>query len=136
MTTKEYLSRYNKLNTEINSLCSELSTLRALLYQTGSSRIDGQPKTKHRHSAAQYEALVDKLVTAEADVNAKIDAAVDVRNEIAATIDAVENITYRTLLRYRYICCYKWDRKAVKMHRELRWIYRLHGQALQKIILN
>lgn len=133
MTIKEYLSRYRKMNDEINSLCADLSQLRAMLYQTRGGQLDGMPHGRKYKTGANYEAIVDKIADAEEEINKKIDTAVDIRNEISAVIGGIEDDTLRQLLRYRYICCYTWEQTAAAINKSYQWTWVLHDRALKKI---
>lgn len=133
LTAKEYLSQYRKLNIEINSLSAELSQIRDLIYQTKGERVAGKSRGRNYKSGAVFEDLLARIEIISERINAKIDAAVKIRDEISAAIDRVENEILRTLLRYRYICCYTWERIAVELNYTERNVCYLHGKALQVI---
>jgi len=45
----------------------------------------------------------------------------------------VESPELQTLLELRYLCFKTWEQIAVELHFDLRWVYRLHGRALDEI---
>lgn len=55
--------------------------------------------------------------------------------EIENTIHSVGDDVLEEVLELRYLHYMLWEDIAEKMHRDLRWIYRLHGKALAKIKL-
>ena len=60
---------------------------------------------------------------------------VRLRREIEDVIAAVPDGRLRMLLRYRYIDGMTWERIAVNMCMDARWIRRLHGRALSVLTL-
>lgn len=60
---------------------------------------------------------------------------VRLRREIEDVIAAVPDVRLRMLLRYRYIDGMTWERIAVNMCMDARWIRRLHGRALSVLTL-
>lgn len=55
------------------------------------------------------------------------------QDEVTETIDAVEDIRYRILLRLRYLCGMTWEKIAEMMHADLRTVYRWHEHALNVV---
>lgn len=53
--------------------------------------------------------------------------------QIDDAIHAIGDETLTEVLERRYLLYQKWEDIAHDMHRDLRWIYRLHGKALAKI---
>lgn len=130
MTVKEYLREYENLNKEINALVSEKIRLRALAESIGSSLGGGGNPNK---GAAKFEKIIDKMDELETKINNKIDELILRREKINAAIEAVENTTLRSVLRYRYIDGYSFERIAVEMNYSWRHILRLHGDALSAL---
>ena len=56
---------------------------------------------------------------------------VDLKKEIMGVIKAVENPEYQTLLEKRYLCFLSWEKIAVDMGYDLRYIHKLHTRALE-----
>lgn len=132
MTTKEYLSQYIELGREVNALCVELGRLRDLMRQTGGS-VDGMPHAKKYKAEAQFEGVVDKYVDLEHKLAEKMEQLLDTQKQIHDLIETVEDPTLRTILRYRYINGWTWERIALEMHYSYMHVCRLHGLALQKV---
>lgn len=130
MTTKEYLNRYRELDASINSLCDELAHWRAIATRiTPPDRHEGGNTTP----SDKVGRAVAKIIDLENRINTEIDILVDMRDDIRAKISAVDDARLRQILAMRYINFKRWEDIADAMHTDLRWIYRLHGKALQKI---
>lgn len=76
---------------------------------------------------------VAKIVDLQAEINADIDALVDLKREILETIKGLENVEYQTILERRYLCFETWEKIAAEMGYDLRWLFRLHGKALDAV---
>lgn len=129
MTAKEYLSQYAALDAEINCKLEQLAKLRALstsIPAPSGGGSSGSPSDRTGNITA-------KIIDMENEINAKIDRLVDLQKEIEAIIEAVEDSRYRTILTERYINRKKWEDIADILHIDLRWLYVLHGRALNEI---
>lgn len=126
MTKKEYLSQVYKMDKRIRILQGKVEKLRASLeYHSpslesggGGGSPDKMPDTiskimeYEQHAAQLQAAYVDKYI------------------EIDRAIHSVEDTTLREVLERRYLLYQKWEQIAAEMHKDIRWIYRLHGRAL------
>ena len=131
MTTKEWLSRAKKMDSEINRLLEEQS--KALTTATGSTApIAGEKvQTSRRNSSeskflnyAEYSELIDK----------SIDELYAIKKEILSAINQVEDGTLRELLEARYLQNKTWEKIAIEMHYSFKHIVHvLHPKALSKI---
>ena len=64
------------------------------------------------------------------------DRLVTLRRNIGTAIDSVSDARLRELLRLRYIEGLTWGKLTVVMgYDDLRWIYRLHGRALEQLTI-
>lgn len=134
MTVKEYLSQYRRLNTEIDSLAAECERLRSLAEKTGGSIIDGTLGKKTRDdNGASFERIAEQMIELEKEIQMKINTLLSIRSNINKAIDSVPDETLRSLLRYRYICGYTFERIAVEMNYSYKQICRKHGNALSLI---
>lgn len=126
MTKKEYLMQVYKMDRRIRILQGKVEKLRAgLEYHSpslesggGGGSPDKMPDTLSKimeyeqHAAQLQAAYVDKYI------------------EIDRAIHSVEDGTLREVLERRYLLYQKWEQIAQEMHKDIRWIYRLHGRAL------
>ena len=77
-------------------------------------------------------ACVEKIWELERELNAKLSDIVEQRQDIERAIEALPD-NQKQLMRYRYIDGMKWEKVAVEMNMEYRWVLRIHGRALQEI---
>ena len=129
MTAKEYLSRYRRLNAYIDCKVEEVAQLRDL-----ATRLTPTKMFDHNgNTTDKVGRTVAKIVDLENEINSQIDELIIIREEIVKTIEQVQDERLRAILMKRYINGDKWEQIAVDMSIDLRFIYRLHGRALQKI---
>ena len=135
MTNKEkkaYLGRYLELVAEEKELLEEIAywMSRAQKVTTAWSIVPGG---KGRSDKIQNGAI--KLDELHEMLKDKADNLAQIRIEIERAIGTVEDGTQRRLLRLRYIQGMTWEQIAVRMDYSYVHICRLHGQALEKIVL-
>ncbi|MCR5479806.1 MAG: hypothetical protein K6F27_08100 [Ruminococcus sp.] len=132
MTKKEYLMQVYKMDRRIRILQGKVEKLRASLeYHSpslesggGGGNPDKMPDSLSK--IMEYEQHAAQLQT----------EFVDKYTEIDKVIHSVEDDTLREVLERRYLLYQKWEQIAQEMHRDLRWVYRLHGKALNCIKVN
>lgn len=90
------------------------------------------PRNPNRASSTMADA-VGKIIDLQNEINRDIDRLVDLKREIVTVIKAIENPEYQTLLEKRYLCFLTWEKIAVDMGYDLRWLYRIHKRALDEI---
>ena len=130
MTTKAYLSQARLLDARIDSKLEQVERLRSLSERV-TTTLSFSPKGAGGANRTEY--CIERIWQLEKEVTEDIDRLVDMKSGIRGAIERVENDKYRLLLEYRYLCGYTWEKIAEKMALELRWVYRIHGAALQKI---
>ena len=129
MTPKEYLMQIYDLNKEINSKLSERQEIMSTLVKaTDTSRENIYTLDVGRPT----EDTVIRLMRYNDQANEYIDELAALKIQIAEEIMQLENSNHRMVLRERYIKCKKWEEVAVEQGYDLRWIYRLHGNALKE----
>jgi hypothetical protein len=131
MSTKDYLSQAYRIDQRINSKLAQVMSLRDLLGKA-TGTLSGAPKaaTPNPHS---MEDTIAKMVDLESEINDDIDALVDLKTEIMHRIKRVENTEYQTILELRYLCFKRWEVIAVELGYDLRYVYKLHDQALDAL---
>ena len=132
MNAKEYLSQAYRIDQRINSKLEQVMSLRALLGKA-TGTLTGAPKaaTPNPHS---MEDTICKMVDMENEINADIDMLVDLKTEIMTCIKAVGNPEYQTLLELRYLCFKRWEDVSAELGYDLRYVYKLHDQALESCV--
>ena len=130
MTVKEYLGQAYRIDQRINSKLEQVGSLRALAAKA-TSTISDMPHSGSR-DVQSMEGIIVKIIDLENEINADIDTLVDLKREIVGIIKAVDNPEYQTLLELRYLCFFSWEKVAVEMDYDLRYLHKLHRKALEK----
>lgn len=131
MTVKEYLSQAKFLDQRINSKIQQVAVLNDLATKA-TSTLTGMPRNPN-HATSTMEEAITKIIDLQAEINRDIDTLVDLKRDLSATIKAVGNTEYQTVLEKRYLCFQSWEQIAVEMGYDLRWLYRIHGKALDEV---
>lgn len=131
MTVKEYLSQARYLDQRINSKIQQVAALNDLATKA-TSTLTGMPRNPN-HATSTMEEAITKIIDLQAEINSDIDTLVDLKRDLSATIKAVGNTEYQTVLEKRYLCFQSWEQIAVEMGYDLRWLYRIHGKALDEV---
>ncbi|WP_027868884.1 hypothetical protein [Eubacterium sp. AB3007] len=131
MTAKEYLNQAFIADVAINSKLEHLERLNALAEKATTTfslvPFTGTPDPHRR------EDIIAKIVDLENRINAEMSQLLDLKAEIMTVVSEVENPEQRIVLEKRYLEFKKWEVIASEMHRSLRSVYRLHGEALKKV---
>lgn len=131
MTAKEYLGQAYRLDQRINSKIEQVASLNELATKC-TSTLTGMPRNPNRASSTMADAVA-KIIDLQSEINRDIDRLVDLKREIVTVIKAIKNPEYQTLLEKRYLCFLTWEKIAVDMGYDLRWLYRIHKRALDEI---
>lgn len=131
MTKKEYLSKAYRLDQRINSKLAQVTALNDLATKCTSTLSD-MPSNPNRGISTMADA-VEKIVDLQVEINRDIDALVDLKRDIVRAIKAVENTEYQTILELRYLCFKTWEQIAVDMGYNVRHVYRIHDEAVERI---
>lgn len=131
MTAKDFLRQVRMVDRRVDELSERLDRIRAKLEAGRMSTITGMP----RGGASDWTATADRLIELELRVNAQIREMVRRKLEAIDAINAVEEDRLREVLELYYIDGFTWDQVAERMELDKRWVFRLHGRALLKIIV-
>lgn len=129
---KEFLSKYKNLDRQISRGIEELERLNALAvkitpFYSQAPKSTGNPD--------RLQATVEHIILLKDELNKQTDQYIIMRLGILNAIDTVENDTLKLLLCYRYVDGLTWEQVAVKLNYSYMQICRLHGKALDMIIL-
>ncbi len=128
MTVKEFLQSYYQLGIDIRLMNEEVEQLKSLVRKvtpnynsagSGGGDKDKLPKT------------IEKICEIEKQLNNEIAHRSQMRDKVYGIVMSVQSVRHREILYQRYILGKKWENIAVDSRLDLRWVYRLHGQALQ-----
>ena len=128
MTNKAYLSQARHLDTRIKSKLQQVDSLNELATNC-SLILTGMPRNPSASNSRMAEAIT-KIVDLQNEINRDIDKLVELKREIMGVIKAVQNPDFQTLLEKRYLCFLSWEKIAVDMGYDLRYIHKLHTRAL------
>lgn len=130
MTAKEYLKQIYRLDRRIELDRRKIEKLRAVL--------DYKPPSGGSGSGSSADRIPDtlaKIIEYEEQAERLTKRYIELYIEIEKAIAAVSDPVLREVLERRYLLYQKWEEIADAMHRDLRWIYRLHGKALQQLTI-
>lgn len=131
MTAKEYLSQAKYLDTRINSKIKQVGALNDLA-TSATSALNGMPRDPN-HGRSTMADCIAKIVDLQSEINADIDELVDLKREILETIRSLRNVECQTILERRYLCFDTWEKIAAGMGYDLRYLFKLHGKALDEV---
>ena len=133
MTAKEYLSQAYRLDDRINGKIQQVDSLN-LLATKCTSTISGMPKNPSS-PVSRMEDVIVKIISLQEEINQDIDELVDSKAEMVQVIKAVDNTEFQTILEKRYLCFMSWEQIAVDLGYNVRHLYRLHEEALEKVVV-
>lgn len=93
------------------------------------SSITGMP----RGGGQDWTATADRLIELERGVNARVREMCALKRLAMEAIDRVDEARLREVLELYYLDGFTWEQVAHRMGLDLRWVYRLHGQALLRV---
>ena len=127
---KEYLRTYRKHGKKIRRIEKEIEEIRSMkLYPSMNN--DGMP---HGSSGCgDLSGYAAELMEKENTLYEEGVEQVKAYNTISAKIKELENEEERDVLFYRYIAGMDWWKIAQEMECSERWVYELHGRALEKL---
>lgn len=131
MTAKDYLSQAKYLDARINSKIQQVQALNDLATKC-TSTMSGMPHNPSK-SVSSMADIIGKIIDLQDQINCDIDALVDLKKEIMTVIKEMNNPEYQTVLERRYLCFEQWEKIAADMGYDLRWLFRLHGKALDSV---
>ncbi len=133
MTAKEYLSQAHRLDQRIDAKIAQVKSLNDLATKC-TATITGMPRNPNG-GGSTMETAVCKIIDLQDEINRDIDRLVDLKREIMEVIKAVADTEYQILLEKRYLCFHTWEQIAVDMGYNVRHLYRIHDEALEKVQL-
>jgi len=129
MTAKDFLRRARNADRRIDEAEERVERLRARLEAGRMSQITGMP----RGGSEDWTDTADRLIELEKRVNARVRDLVRLKQAAMDAIDRVDDVTLREVLELYYLDGYSWEQVAARVGKDIRWVFRLHGMALQRI---
>ena len=131
MTAKEYLSQAYVVDQHIKRMIRQARSLRDLTENT-SQVLSDMPHSPSR-STTQLEDVIIRIADLDDKIIASENRLVLLKKELGNAISQVDNQTYELLLNLRYLCFMPWPEIAPILGYDLRYTYKLHIKALQKV---
>lgn len=132
MTPKQYLSQARFIDQRIEARIAERDRLLETVSAARSPQLTGMP----RGGGKSWTDTIDKAADLSTLIDADIKHLITLKWRIWETIDAVEDMRYRTVLELYYRAGYTWEQIAEKLHYDIRYVYKLHGKALLRVKMN
>ena len=131
MQAKEFLNQAFLIDQRIRSKSEQIRTLHEIATSC-SANITGMPRNPKRGGSRMADAVC-KMVDLENEIARDMDALIAVKRQIVVVINAVDDITLRTLLEKRYLCGATWEDISCDLCFNKRWTLRLHDRALEAV---
>ena len=129
MTAKEYLEQVKKKDARINNLIREKENLHAKLYSIGAIQYD-KDKVQSSPNPDRLGVLYGEIDLKEREITKKIDELIDFRLKVTDEINELSDERYITVLYRRYIEFQTWEKIAIEMGYNTRYVQQLNGNAL------
>lgn len=134
MGVKQYLQQARALDSMVNTKLEEIDRLRSLVEKITPKY--GAEQVQSSHNNQQLASTVAKITDLEAELNAEIDKLVDLKTEINNKLGLMVNDNYKLILTMRYINCLPWWQISYNLQLDMRWVYRIHKNALKEFEKN
>ena len=131
MTAKEFLSLAWKIDDRIDERIEERERLLAKLTAGRGSNLSGMP----RGGRYDWTDAVARVIEADRAIAAEITRLCTVKRMVNEAIEAVADARRRRVLELRYRNYMRWEQIADVMGYDVRWVYRLHGEALLDVVV-
>ena len=129
MTAKQYLNQAKTLEYAIKSKQEELYYLtEKSRYIQQNTALSERIQSSHNNNS---NAIIDKIVDMENEINAEIEHLLDLKAEIRQRIALVYNPVYIAVLTDKYLNFFTLEQIAERMEKDYSTIRRWYGQALQ-----
>ena len=132
MTAKEYLKRIARTEANIRAKKERLLVMHEMAESVGSPVMSDMPRNPN-HSASKLEDSVMKMMALENEIRQEEEKLTADKTRALELIGEIWNPEYQTVLISRYFRNESWDDIASEMYYSQRWIYRLHGYALDEL---
>ena len=133
MNAKEYLSQVMYIDQRIDTILEQVMSLREAATKATATLSD-MPRPDSPNVRSMEDTIV-KIVDLENEINRDIDRLVDLKAEARRLIGQVKEPDQQLVLELRYLCYKPWSEIMVELGCSEPTVYRLHGEALKKIVL-
>lgn len=134
MTALDFLSQAYRLDLRIDSKLEQLNFLNELAEKC-TATISAMPRKPNQHISSMAD-TVARIVDLQKEIDGDIQQLIDIKRQIVASIKAVDNQEFQTLLELRFLCGYTWEEIAIKMGFSIQHTYRIRDRALKQIVVS
>lgn len=132
MTAKEKLRMLGRMELYIYSKKERLAVLKEMSRTVSSSKFDDMPKSSNR-GRSKLEETVLKCINLEKEIKEDEERLENEKLIILELIGRIPEPEYQTVLISRYFKHKSWEDIANGLFYTKRWIYSLHGKALESL---
>lgn len=132
MNAKEYLKRIARSEANIRAKKERLAVMREMAHSIGSPEITDMPRNPN-HGTSRLEDSVIRMLRLEEEIRRDEEKLRSSKTKALELIGKIPNPEYQTVLISRYFRNESWETIAAEMFYSERWIYRLHGYALEEM---
>lgn len=130
---KQYLNRYVQAKNRYNAISEEMLRIRSEACRV--SPVLSEMPNGGNQTGTKIERAIEQLDACANDLEKEALEMRQLMQEVKAAINTIPDETLKQLLELRYINGYTWEQIAVKMYYSYVHICRLHGLALEKIMI-
>lgn len=132
MTSKEYLKKIARMESYIKSKKERLAVLKDMSSGISSPKFDDMPRNPNKGKSRLEETIL-KYIDLENEIKADEEKLEHEKLIILEAIGKIEEPEYQTILISRYFKHQTWDEIANCLFYTKRWLYSLHGRALERL---
>ena len=125
---KRYLQQYREAKKKVKRISEQIAELRSNKMFPAAVVRDGMPSGHGCSDLSAYAARLDELIR---QLGEEREQAVKQYAEIHAQILKIQDDTERELLIRRYLMGETWEKIAVAMDYDYRYVLKIHGRALK-----
>lgn len=132
MSGKDYLRKIARMELFIQSKKERLAVLKEMSSSISSPGFDDMPKSPNKGKSRLEETIL-KYIELENEIKADEENLEHEKLIVLEAIGKIEEPEYQTVLISRYFKHQTWDEIANSLFYTKRWIYSIHGRALEKL---
>lgn len=132
MEAKEYLKKIARMESYIQSKKERLAVLKEMSSGISSPKFDDMPRNPNK-GRSRLEETILKYIDLENEIKEDEKKLEYEKLYLLEAIGRIEEPEYQTILISRYFKHQSWDDIANSLFYTKRWIYSLHGRALERL---
>ena len=132
MVAKEYMKKIARMESYIQSKKERLAVLKDMSSGISSPKFDDMPRNPNKGKSRLEETIL-KYIDLENEIKEDEKKLEYEKLYLLEAIGRIEEPEYQTILISRYFKHQSWDDIAKSLFYTKRWIYSLHGRALERL---